>query len=53
MNYTQGALRYVFQTAQPSWSINDTGNSAGYGVITDAVYNGLITSVRRRCGNLA
>jgi Porin subfamily len=44
VNYTQGALRYVFQTAQPSWSINDTGNSAGYGVITDAVYNGLITS---------
>ena len=33
VNYTQGALRYVFQTAQPSWSINDTGNSAGYGVI--------------------
>ena len=44
VNYTQGALRYVFQTAQPSWSINDTGNSAGYGVITDAVYNGLITA---------
>jgi hypothetical protein len=44
VNYTQGALRYVFQTSQPSWSINDTGNSAGYGVITDAVYNGLITS---------
>ena len=42
VNYTQGALRYVFQTSQPSWSINDTGNSAGFGVISDAVYNGLI-----------
>ena len=40
VNYTQGALRYVFQTSQPSWSINDTGNSAGFGVMSDAVYNG-------------
>ena len=27
VNYTEGALRYVFQTAQPSWSINDNGSS--------------------------
>ena len=34
VNYTQGALRYVFQTSQPSWSINDTGNSAGFGIMS-------------------
>jgi hypothetical protein len=45
VNYTQGALRYVFQTTQPSWSINDTGNSAGFGIMSDAVYNGTITGV--------
>ena len=39
---TQGALRYVFQTSQPSWLINDSGNSAGFGPMTDAVYNGVI-----------
>ena len=33
VNYTQGALRYVFQTTQPSWTINDSGNSAGFGPI--------------------
>jgi Porin subfamily len=43
VNYTQGALRYVFQTAQPSWVINDSGNSAGFGLMTDAVYNGILT----------
>ena len=42
VNYTQGALRYVFQTSQPNWAINDTGNSAGFGAINDAVYGGLI-----------
>jgi hypothetical protein len=43
INYTQGALRYVFQTTQPAWSINATGNSAGFGNMLDAVYNGVIT----------
>jgi hypothetical protein len=43
VNYSQGALRYIFQTSQPSWSINDTGASAGFGIMTDAVYNGVIT----------
>jgi Porin subfamily len=42
INYTQGALRYVFQTSQPSWSINDTGNSAGFGIMSDAVYGGAL-----------
>ena len=30
VNYTQGALRYVFQTTQPTGAINDSGNSAGF-----------------------
>ena len=42
MNYTQGALRYVFQTTQPNWAINDSGNSAGFGPVADAVYGGVI-----------
>jgi len=42
INYTQGALRYVFQTSQPGWSINDTGNSAGFGIMSDAVYSGAL-----------
>src|SRR6478609_302706 len=42
VNYTQGALRYVFQTTQPSWTINDSGNSAGFGPIADAVYGGFV-----------
>ena len=42
VNYTQGALRYVFQTTQPNWAINDSGNSAGFGPVADAVYGGLI-----------
>ena len=43
VNYTQGALRYVFQTTQPNWAINDSGNSAGFGPIADAVYGGVIS----------
>ena len=43
VNYTQGALRYLFQTTQPSWAINDSGNSAGFAPITDTVYGGSIT----------
>jgi hypothetical protein len=45
VNYTEGALRYVFQTTQPSWSINDSGSTAGFGIMADAVYNGTITGV--------
>ena len=29
VNYTEGALRYLFQTAQPSWSINDRRDLGG------------------------
>src|SRR4029078_2256312 len=46
VNSTKGALRYVFQTSQPSWSINDTGNSAGFGIMSDAVYKGTNTGGR-------
>jgi hypothetical protein len=42
VNYTEGALRYVFQTPSTNWSFNDSGNSAGYGFLTDAVYSGSI-----------
>ncbi len=40
VHYTEGALRYAFQTSQPSWSINDTGATARYGFMSDAVYGG-------------
>jgi hypothetical protein len=40
VNYTQGALRYLFQTSQPTWAFAD-GFSQGIGVLTDAVYGGL------------
>jgi hypothetical protein len=41
VNYSEGALRYVFQTSQPSWGFQE-GNSSGYGLISDSVYNGAI-----------
>ena len=37
VNYTQGALRYVFQTPNTNWGKVD-GNFVGYGLLTDAVY---------------
>jgi hypothetical protein len=43
VNYTEGALRYIFQTTQPSWGFQDSGFSAGYGLISDGVFNGLLT----------
>ncbi|HEX3164079.1 MAG TPA: porin, partial [Pseudolabrys sp.] len=43
VNYTEGALRYVFQTTQPSWAFNENGTSAGFGPMSDAVYNGTLT----------
>ena len=39
VNYSQGALRYIFQTPNTNWGIND-GQSAGWGVVSDAVYGG-------------
>ena len=38
VNYTQGALRYVFQTTQPNWGFNDERRPAWASVlISDAV----------------
>ena len=36
MNYTQGALRYVFQTPNSNWGMVD-GGFASFGVLSDAV----------------
>jgi hypothetical protein len=43
VNYTQGALRYVFQTPNSNWGKMD-GASAGWGVLSDAVYGGTIAA---------
>jgi hypothetical protein len=43
INYTQGALRYIFQTPNSNWGKVE-GNSAGFGVLADAFYSGTITA---------
>ena len=35
VNYTQGALRYTFQTPNSNWGKVE-GNSAGFAALTDA-----------------
>jgi len=44
VNYTQGALRYVFNTPNTNWSKVD-GNSAGFGFLSDAVFGGTLGGV--------
>jgi Porin subfamily len=39
VNYTQGALRYIFQTPNSNWG-KVNGASEGFGVLSDAVYDG-------------
>ena len=39
VNYTQGALRYIFQTPNSNWNKVD-GNTIGWGVLSDSVYQG-------------
>jgi hypothetical protein len=39
VNYTQGALRYVFQTPNSNWG-KVVGRDEGFGVLTDGVYAG-------------
>jgi hypothetical protein len=39
VNYTQGALRYIFQTPNSNWGKID-GDSAGFGIMSDAVMGG-------------
>jgi hypothetical protein len=41
LNYTHGALKYIFQTPNSNWA-KVSGNSEGFGVLTDAVYGGVI-----------
>jgi len=41
INYTQGALRYIFQTPNMNWGKVD-GNSAGFAALTDAVHGGTL-----------
>lgn len=41
VNYSQGALRYIFQTPNSNWGMND-GWSAGWGIVSDAVYGGTL-----------
>jgi hypothetical protein len=41
VNYTQGALRYVFQTPNSNHGIND-GSQASFGVLSDGVFGGLL-----------
>ena len=48
VNYTEGALRYIFQTPNSNWGKND-GADAGFGVLSDAVYSGN-SRRHRRCG---
>jgi hypothetical protein len=44
VNYTQGALRYIFQTPNTNWGKMD-GTNAGWGVVSDAVYGGTLAGV--------
>ena len=39
VNYTQGALRYIFQTPASNWGFVE-GSALTFGVLSDAVYNG-------------
>jgi hypothetical protein len=41
VTYTEGALKYVFQTPTSNWAKVD-GNSIGLGVLSDAVYGGVL-----------
>ncbi|HEY7231281.1 MAG TPA: porin [Pseudolabrys sp.] len=41
VNYTQGALRYVFFATQTSWFYRE-GDSVGIGAILDGVYGGVL-----------
>jgi hypothetical protein len=43
VNYTQGALRYLFQTSQPNFGMIE-GNFLGFGVLSDAVVAGVLGS---------
>jgi hypothetical protein len=44
VTYTQGALRYAFQTTQPNWAFV-SGQSMSFGVVSDAVVGGTLGGV--------
>ncbi len=44
VNYTEGALKYIFQTPNSNWGKVD-GVGAGMGVVSDAVYGGSLAGV--------
>jgi porin-like protein len=44
VTYSEGALRYVFNTPSTNWNKTD-GNSAGFGVLSDAAFGGNIGNV--------
>jgi hypothetical protein len=41
VNYTEGALRYIFQTPNTNWG-KVQGSTEGFGVLSDAVYGGIL-----------
>ena len=41
VNYTEGALKYIFQTPNTNWGKSD-GVSAAWGLLSDAVYGGTL-----------
>ena len=41
VNYTEGALRYVFQTPNSNWGFNN-GAGMGFGILSDAVVGGTL-----------
>jgi hypothetical protein len=41
VNYTEGALRYIFQTPNSNWG-KVSGQDEGFGVVNDAVYGGTL-----------
>jgi len=43
-NYTQGALKYIFQNPNGNPYIQEGGNSIAIGLMSDAVYGGLVTT---------
>src|SRR5262249_54200180 len=43
VNYTQGALRYIFQTPNTNWA-KVNGADEGFGVLSDAVYGGTLAA---------
>jgi len=43
VNYTQGALRYLFNTPNTNWGANN-GSQEAYGVLSDCVYGGTVAA---------